>query len=108
MSYELFEQRIKKYDEWVRQNQNDKISKVKAIEELCHCVRYAFPTFGQTENFVEYIRLDDAVIALRKMEGEIKEKTDLNDLGDQCDADDWLDLMKAITKQMEWMAENDE
>lgn len=74
MGYELFEQRIKKYDEWVRQN--DKISKVKAIEELRHCVRYVFPTFEQTENFVEYIRLDDAVVALRKMEGEEKDGED--------------------------------
>lgn len=82
-------------------------------EMMNWAVRYALGrrtyAVGDTCRFVQSVLpyLDHKTLFV--MARDIKEKSDFNDLGDQCDADDWLDLMKAITKQMEmeWMVEDD-
>ena len=81
-------------------------------EMMNWAVRYALGrrtyAVGDTCRFVQSVLpfLDHKTLFV--MARDIKEKTDLSDLGDQCDANNWLDLMKAITKQMEWMVEDDE
>ena len=69
MSYELFEERIKSYEEWMEKN--DTISKAKAIEKVMHCTRYVFPTIQQMDGqeYEEYVRLYDVLRELRGIEG---------------------------------------
>ena len=64
-----------------------------AVSDTCRFVMSVLPYLDHKTLFV--------------MARDIKEKKDLNDLGDQCDADDWLDLMKEITKQMEGMVDDE-
>lgn len=80
-------------------------------EMMNWAVRYALGrrtyAVGDTCRFVKSVLpfLDHKTLFV--MARDIQEKTDLNDLGDQCDADDWLDLMKAITEQMKGMGEDE-
>lgn len=80
-------------------------------EMMNWAVRYALGrrtyAVGDTCRFVMSVLpfLDHKTLFV--MARDIKEKSDFNDLGDQCDADDWLDLMKAITKQMKGMVDDD-
>lgn len=80
-------------------------------EMMNWAVRYALGrrtyAVGDTCRFVKSVLpfLDHKTLYV--MARDIKEKADTNDLGDQCDADDWLDLMKAITKQMKGMVDDD-
>ena len=80
-------------------------------EMMNWAVRYALGrrtyAVGDTCRFVKSVLpfLDHKTLYV--MARDIQEKTDLNDLGDQCDADDWLDLMKAITEQMKGMVDDE-
>ena len=80
-------------------------------EMMNWAVRYALGrrtyAVGDTCRFVKSVLpyLDHKTLYV--MARDIQEKTDLNDLGDQCDADDWLDLMKAITEHMKGMVDDE-
>lgn len=80
-------------------------------EMMNWAVRYALGrrtyAVGDTCRFVKSVLqfLDHKTLFV--MARDIQEKTDLNDLGDQCDADDWLDLMKAITEHMKGMVDDE-
>lgn len=73
-------------------------------EMMNWAVRYALGrrtyAVGDTCRFVKSVLpyLDHKTLSV--MARDIKEKSDFNDLGDQCDADDWLALMEAITERM--------
>lgn len=80
-------------------------------EMMNWAVRYALGrrtyAVGDTCRFVKSVLpyLDDKTLFV--MARDIKEKSYFNDLGDQCDADNWLDLMKAITEQMKGMVDDE-
>ena len=80
-------------------------------EMMNWAVRYALGrrtyAVGDTCRFVKSVLpyLDHKTLFV--MARDIQEKTDLNDLGDVCDADHWRDLMHAITEQMKGMIEDE-
>ena len=80
-------------------------------EMMNWAVRYALGrrtyAVGDTCRFVKSVLPYLDYKTLYVMARDIKEKSDFDDLGDKCDADDWLDLMKAITEQMKGMVEDE-
>lgn len=80
-------------------------------EMMNWAVRYALGrrtyAVGDTCRFVKSVLpyLDHKTLFV--MARDIKEKTDLNDLGDQCDADNWVSLVEAIMEQMKGMVEDE-